>query len=90
MQGEPGVDYDDANLNPLICDLCKMKFKSLDELGEHQKQNHDMQGKSFLFTEFVFLQDMNQPKVLLQDNVVWEQKQMFGSKMELMAPLLVV
>lgn len=22
-QGEPGVDYDDANLNPLICDLCK-------------------------------------------------------------------
>ena len=23
MQGEPGVDYDDSNLNPLVCDLCK-------------------------------------------------------------------
>lgn len=41
-QGEPGVDYDDSNLNPLICDLCKIKFNSLDELGEHQKQKHDM------------------------------------------------
>ena len=41
-QGEPGVDYDDPNLNPLICDICKLKFKSLDELGEHQKQKHDM------------------------------------------------
>ena len=41
-QGEPGVDYDDPNLNPLECDLCKMKFNSLDELGEHQKRKHDM------------------------------------------------
>ena len=41
-QGEPGVDYDDANLNPLICDLCKKTFDSLDKLGEHQKQEHDM------------------------------------------------
>jgi hypothetical protein len=41
-QGEPGVDYDDPNLNPLVCDICKMKFESLDELGEHQKQKHDM------------------------------------------------
>ena len=41
-QGEPGVDYDDPNLNPLKCDLCKKKFNSLDELGEHQKQQHDM------------------------------------------------
>ena len=24
-QGEPGIDYDDANLNPLICDLCKKR-----------------------------------------------------------------
>ena len=41
-QGEPGVDYDDDNLNPLICDLCKRKFDSLDKLGEHQKVEHDM------------------------------------------------
>ena len=41
-QGEHGVDYDDANLNPLICDLCKKTFDSLDKLGEHQKQEHDM------------------------------------------------
>ena len=41
-QGEPGVDYDDPNLNPLVCDLCNMKFSSLDELGEHQKIQHDM------------------------------------------------
>ena len=41
-QGEPGVDYDDANLNSLICDLCKKTFDSLDKLGEHQKQQHDM------------------------------------------------
>ena len=41
-QGEPSVDYDDANLNPLICDLCKKTFDSLDKLGEHQKQEHDM------------------------------------------------
>jgi hypothetical protein len=33
-QGEPGVDYDDVNLNPLICDLCKKTFDSLDKLGE--------------------------------------------------------
>ena len=42
MQGEPGVDYNDSNLNPLVCNLCKMKFKSLGELGEHQKEKHDM------------------------------------------------
>ena len=41
-QGEPGVDYDDNNLNPLICDLCKKTFDSLDKLGEHQKTEHDM------------------------------------------------
>ena len=43
MQGEPGVDYNDSNLNPLVCDLCNIKFKSLDELGEHQKEKHNMQ-----------------------------------------------
>ncbi len=41
-QGEPGVDYDDNNLNPLICDLCKKTFDGLDKLGEHQKAEHDM------------------------------------------------
>jgi C2H2-type zinc finger len=41
-QGEPGVDYVDENLNPLICDICKKTFDSLDKLGEHQKQEHDM------------------------------------------------
>ena len=41
-QGEPGVDYDDNNLNPLVCDLCKRKFDSLDKLGQHQKVEHDM------------------------------------------------
>ena len=41
-QGEPGVDYDEPNLNPLICDICNQKFDSLDKLGEHQKQAHDM------------------------------------------------
>ena len=41
-QGEPGLDYDDANLNPLICDICKQTFDSLDKLGEHQKQKHNM------------------------------------------------
>ena len=41
-QGEPGLDYDDPNLNPLECDICKQKFDSLDKLGEHQKQTHDM------------------------------------------------
>jgi hypothetical protein len=41
-QGEPGVDYNDNNLNPLICDLCKKTFDSLDKLGEHQKLEHDM------------------------------------------------
>ena len=30
------------NLNPLICDICKQEFDSLDKLGEHQKQAHDM------------------------------------------------
>jgi hypothetical protein len=37
-QGEPGVDYDEPNLNPLICDICKQEFDSLDKLGEDQKQ----------------------------------------------------
>ena len=41
-QGEPGVDYNDPNLNPLECDICKQKFGSLDKLGEHQKVAHDM------------------------------------------------
>ena len=41
-QGEPGVDYNDSNLNPLVCDLCKRTFDSLDKLGEHQKVEHDM------------------------------------------------
>jgi hypothetical protein len=41
-QGEPGVDYNEPNLNPLVCDLCKQKFDTLDKLGEHQKQVHDM------------------------------------------------
>jgi hypothetical protein len=41
-QGEPGLDYDDANLNPLVCDICRKSFDSLDKLGEHQKQEHDM------------------------------------------------
>jgi hypothetical protein len=41
-QGEPGVDYNDNNLNPLICDLCKKTFDSIDKLGEHQKLEHDM------------------------------------------------
>jgi hypothetical protein len=26
-QGELGVDYDDPNLNPLVCDLCDIKFE---------------------------------------------------------------
>ena len=42
MQGEPGVDYDEPNLDPLVCDLCKQKFDSLDTLGEHQKKYHNM------------------------------------------------
>lgn len=42
MQGEPGVDYDDPNLDPLICDICKQRFDSLDTLGEHQKKYHNM------------------------------------------------
>lgn len=41
-QGEPGVDYNDTNLNPLVCDICKRNFDSLDKLGEHQKVEHDM------------------------------------------------
>jgi hypothetical protein len=41
-QGEPGLDYNEPNLNPLICDLCKKTFNSLDQLGEHQKKEHDM------------------------------------------------
>ena len=41
-QGEPGLDYNDPNLNPLECDLCKQKFDSLVKLGEHQKVAHDM------------------------------------------------
>jgi hypothetical protein len=42
MQGEPDVDYDETNLNSLICDICQQKSDSLDKLGEHQKQTHDM------------------------------------------------
>lgn len=41
-QGEPGIDYDEPNLNPLVCDICNKSFDSLDKLGEHQKQEHDM------------------------------------------------
>jgi C2H2-type zinc finger len=41
-QGEPGLDYKDPNLNPLVCDICNKSFDSLDKLGEHQKQEHDM------------------------------------------------
>ena len=41
-QGEPGVDYEDPNLNPLICDLCKETFDSLDKLGDHPKKVHSM------------------------------------------------
>ena len=41
-QGEPGVDYNEPNLNPLVCDLCKQKFDTLDKLGEHQKEVHDI------------------------------------------------
>ncbi len=41
-QGEPGVDYNEPNLNPLVCDICKQKFDSLDKLGEHQNVAHDM------------------------------------------------
>lgn len=49
-QGEPGVDYVDANLNPLICDICKKTFDSLDKLGEHQKQHHDMTCSLFIIS----------------------------------------
>jgi hypothetical protein len=42
MQGEPGVDYNEPNLNPLTCDICNQKFDSLDKLGDHQKKAHDM------------------------------------------------
>jgi C2H2-type zinc finger len=41
-QGEPGLDYNDSNLNPLVCDICNKSFDSLDKLGEHQKKEHDM------------------------------------------------
>jgi hypothetical protein len=41
-QGEPGLDYNDPNLNPLVCDICNKSFDSLDKLGEHQKIEHDM------------------------------------------------
>ncbi len=41
-QGEPGLDYNDSNLNPLVCDICNKSFDSLDKLGEHQKSEHDM------------------------------------------------
>ena len=41
-QGEPGLDYNDKNLNPLVCDICNKSFDSLDKLGEHQKIEHDM------------------------------------------------
>ncbi|HWS19493.1 MAG TPA: C2H2-type zinc finger protein [Nitrososphaera sp.] len=41
-QGEPGLDYNDPNLNSLVCDICGKSFDSLDKLGEHQKKEHDM------------------------------------------------
>ena len=41
-QGEPGLDYNDPNLNSLVCDICGKSFNSLDKLGEHQKKEHDM------------------------------------------------
>ena len=41
-QGEPGLDYEDNNLYPLICDLCKRTFDSLYKLGDQQKQEHNM------------------------------------------------
>jgi len=41
-QGEPGLDYNDPNLNPLVCDICRQTFDSFDKLGEHQKVEHDM------------------------------------------------
>jgi hypothetical protein len=41
-QGEPGLDYNDSNLNPLVCDICSKSFDSLEKLGEHQKKEHDM------------------------------------------------
>ncbi|MDQ3910143.1 MAG: C2H2-type zinc finger protein [Thermoproteota archaeon] len=41
-QGEPGLDYNDPNLNSLVCDICGKSFNSLDVLGEHQKKEHDM------------------------------------------------
>lgn len=40
--GEQGLDYNDPNLNPLVCDICRQTFDSLDKLGEHQKVEHDM------------------------------------------------
>ena len=42
MGAEPGVDYKEPNLNPLICDICKKRFKTLDQLGEHQQYKHKM------------------------------------------------
>jgi hypothetical protein len=55
MQGEPGVDYDEPNLNPLICDVCQQKFDSLDKLDEHQKQAHDMSPSPISVSEFARL-----------------------------------
>src|SRR5688572_16487413 len=51
-QGEPGLDYNEPNLNPLICELCKGTFKSLDQLGEQQKKEHAMVLTVFVFRAF--------------------------------------
>lgn len=45
-QGKPGLGYNDPNLdpnlNPLVCDICRQPFHSLDKLSEHQMTKHDM------------------------------------------------
>ncbi|HEV8404467.1 MAG TPA: hypothetical protein VGQ13_01045 [Nitrososphaera sp.] len=38
-QGEPGFDYNEPNLNPLICDICRETFDSLDKLGNIRKES---------------------------------------------------
>ncbi len=41
-QGEPGLDYIDSNLNPLVCDICRKTFDGLDKLDERLQVEHDM------------------------------------------------
>lgn len=41
-QGEPGLDYNDPNLNPLVCDICRKTFDGLDKLDERLQVEHDM------------------------------------------------